>query len=134
MSSGWTSSDAWVLASIEGGGPRDGYTLAQVIAKADAINHAVPAETELVRAVARLVAAGLVGADAAADRYWLTEAGAALRRRSTGRGLFGWMEALPPTLARLGVPAEGDWSLPPAAFDRALRAYRRRAGRFGRDG
>jgi hypothetical protein len=88
----WTTSDAWVLASIAGTGPGDGCTLAQIVSKADGINHAVMTEAEFTTAVPRLIAAGLIDAEAEADRYWLTEAGQALQHggpdeaaRSAGR-------------------------------------------------
>jgi hypothetical protein len=120
----WTSSDAWVFSSIEGTGPDDGYTLAQIIAKADAINHAILTEAEFIQAVPRLVAAGLIGAHPEADRYWHTEAGQALyRQRMKGRGLFGRMEAIPPALHRLGEPQGTAWSLPVGVFDRATQEY-----------
>jgi len=54
----WTVSDAWVFSSIEGTGPDDGYTLTQIIAKADGINHAILTEAEFTQAVSRLAAAG----------------------------------------------------------------------------
>jgi hypothetical protein len=101
----WMMSDAWVFSSIDGTGPDDGYTLAQVIAKADGINHAILTEAEFTQAVARLVAAGLIGAQAEADRYWHTEAGRVLyRQRMKRRGLFGWIDAIPPVLRRRGEP------------------------------
>jgi hypothetical protein len=62
-----------------GNGPEDGYTLVQIITKAD--NHAILTENEFIRAVPRLVAAGLIGALVDADRYWHTEARQPLRRR-----------------------------------------------------
>jgi hypothetical protein len=70
----WTRSDAWVFSSIEGTGPGDGYTLAQIVAKADGINHDILTEGEFTRAVPRLVAIGLIGEQAEADRYRHTEA------------------------------------------------------------
>jgi hypothetical protein len=124
----WTSSDAWVFSSIEGTGPDDGYTLAQVIANADGINHALLTEAEFIQAVPRLIAADLIGAHPEADRYWHTEAGRALNeRRMEGRGLFGWIEAIPPALRRLGKPRDAAWSLPAGAFDRATQEWHERA-------
>jgi hypothetical protein len=124
----WSWSDAWVFSSIEGTGPDDGFRLSEIIGKADGINHAILAEAEFTRAVPRLVAAGLIGADAEADRYWLTESGRALyRQRMKRRGLFGWMDAIPPALDRLGTPQDSVWSLPAGAFDQAVRDYLRRA-------
>jgi hypothetical protein len=122
------TSDAWVFCSIEGTGPDDGSALAQVIAKADLINHAILTEAEFTQAAARLVAGGLIGAESEADRYWHTEAGRALyRQRMKGRGLFGWIDAIPPALRRLGEPQDKAWSLPPGAFDRAVEEYSREA-------
>jgi hypothetical protein len=129
----WMMSDAWVFSSIDGTGPDDGYTLAQVIAKADGINHAILTEAEFTQAVARLVAAGLIGAQAEADRYWHTEAGRVLyRQRMKRRGLFGWIDAIPPVLRRRGEPQDKAWSLPPGAFDRAREEYRREAHALAR--
>lgn len=124
----WTWSDAWVFSSIEGNGPDDGFRLTEIIGKADGINHAILTEAEFTRAVPRLVAVGLIGADAEADRYWHTESGRALyRQRMKRRGLFGWMDAIPPALDRLGAPQDSVWSLPAGAFDRAARDYLRRS-------
>jgi hypothetical protein len=117
-------SDAWVFSSIEGTGPSDGYTLAQIIAKADGINHDILTETEFTRAVPRLVAIGLIGAQAEADRYWHTEAGQALHRRWMKRGgLFSWIDVIPPALRRLGEPQDAAWSLPAGVFDRAVQQH-----------
>lgn len=124
----WSHSDAWVFSSIEGTGPDDGYRLSEIIEKADGINHAIVTEAEFTRAVPRLRAAGLIGADVEADRYWLTAAGRALyRQRMKRRGLFGWIEAVPPALGRLGEPQDAAWSLPAGAFDQAVRDYHKRA-------
>ena len=120
----WSDSDAWVFSSIEGTGPDDGYRLRDIIAKADGINHAILTEDEFTRAVPRLIHAGLVGADIDAERYWLTEVGQDLWvRRMKRRGLFGWIEAIPPALRRLGPPRDGEWPLPRGAFERAVRDY-----------
>jgi hypothetical protein len=127
MAAQWTFSDAWVFSSIEGTSPDDGCTLAQVIGKADGINHAILAEAEFTRAVPRLLAAGLIGAQAEADRYWHTEAGQTLSRRWTNQSLFGWMDVIPPELRRLGEPQDAAWSLPAGAFDRAAKEYQRQA-------
>jgi hypothetical protein len=124
----WDFSDAWVFAAIEGNSAEDGYALTQVIAKGDGINHAIITEAEFCRAVPRLIAAGLIGADLVADRYWHTDKGHELyERRMKRRGLFGWIEAIPPALRRLGPPQDGPWDLPPGAFDNAVREWHRQA-------
>jgi hypothetical protein len=120
----WSTSDAWVFSSIEGTNLDDGYTLAQIITKADSINHAILTENEFVRAVPRLVAAGLIGALADADRYWHTEAGQVLRRRWVKHGgLFSWMDVIPQALRRLGEPQDAAWSLSAGVFERAVQAH-----------
>jgi hypothetical protein len=127
----WTISDAWVFSSIEGTGPDDGCTLAHIIAKADGINHAILTEAGFTQAIPRLVAAGLVGAQPEADRYWHTEAGRALyRQRMKRRGLFGWGEAIPPALRRLGEPQDTTWSLPTGVFDDATQQWHQQANRI----
>jgi hypothetical protein len=124
----WTLSDAWVFAAIEGRSVEEGYALTQVIAKGDGINHAILTEEEFTRAIPRLIHAGLVGADLVADRYWYTEAGHDLyARRMKRRGLFGWIDAIPPALRRLGPPHDGQWALPPGTFDLAVRDWEQRA-------
>jgi len=118
----WTVADAWVFASI--GGTDEGCTLAEIVARADGINHAILTEAEFIRAVPRLVAAGLIGADAKADRYWHTEVGRSLyRQRMKRHGLFGWTDAIPPALRRLGEPQDAAWSPGEGAFDRAVHEY-----------
>jgi hypothetical protein len=124
----WFLSDAWVFSSIEGAGPGDGYTLTQVIAKADGINHAILTEAEFTQAVPRLVAADLIGAQPETDRYWHTDVGLAMyRQRMKRHGLFGWIDAIPPALHQLGEPQDTAWSLPAGVFDRAARDYLQRA-------
>ncbi|GAA3451947.1 hypothetical protein [Dactylosporangium matsuzakiense] len=124
----WTIADAWVFTAIEGTGPHDGHPLTRIVAKADAINHAVLLESEFVRAVPRLVAAGLIEAAPAADRYWHTETGRALYDRWITRGgLFAWSTVIPPALEQLGPPQDpaAGWSLPAGAFQRAVQAHLR---------
>jgi hypothetical protein len=115
-------SDAWVLAAIANDRPPTSHTLTELIAIADGINHCVLAEGEFSQAVGRLLSAGLIEVDSSADRYWPTQAGAKIRERWR-HGLFGWIEAMPPQLQRLGHPQDTAWSLPQGTFDRAVRAY-----------
>ncbi|MGI8330547.1 hypothetical protein ACRYCC_11330 [Actinomadura scrupuli] len=122
MSTGWTMSDAWVFAAISSDRAHDMRSLTQVIAIADAINHAILVEAEFTSAVARLLSAGLVGADPVNDRYWMTDAG--LRVRVQWRtGLFGWIDSIPAALRQLAEPIDAGYSLPPDAFRTAVREY-----------
>jgi hypothetical protein len=107
----WTVADAWVFAAIARDRPPRVLSLTEVIGIADGINHAVLRENELTAAVGRLLAAGLIDADPARGRYWLTGAGADLGKRWQ-HGLFDWIEAIPPGLRRLGGPPLAEWSLP----------------------
>lgn len=127
METSWTHSDAWVLVSLAGTSPDNTCALAEVIARADAMEHAVLTEGEFTGAIANLVAAGLAAADAAADRYWLTEAGRALYEQRTQRGR--WSESVPRGLRELGRPAGAPASLPAGAFDRAVAEYQAAAER-----
>ena len=120
--SAWTGSDAWMFAAIANDRPPATHTLTELIAIADVINHAVLTEAEFTRATGRLLAAGLIGADPEADRYWPTETGANIRERWR-HGAFGWTDAIPPQLQRLGKPRDTDWSLPEGMFDQAAQDY-----------
>jgi len=121
--------DAWVFAAIANDRPARVHTLAEVITIADGINHAVLTQAEFTAAAGRLMAAGVIDADAARDRYWPTEAGANLRRRWRN-GAFGWIDAILPGLRRLGEPRDSDWPLPTGVFDAAVREYLARAAEW----
>jgi hypothetical protein len=115
--------DAWVFSSIAASDPDAANALVDVVRHADALNHAIPTEAEFAGAMGRLTAAGLVDADPNADRFWLTDAGARLHSRLDSRGMFAWMELIPPGLHRIGGPQDSEWSLPDGFFDRAVREY-----------
>jgi hypothetical protein len=97
-------------------------TLIELIGIADGINHDVLSESAFSHAIGRLLSADLIGADADADRYGPTHAGAKIRERWR-HGAFGWIDAIPPQLQRLGEPQDADWVLPHGTFDRAVRDY-----------
>lgn len=124
MTGQWEMSDAWVFAAIQGHDAADGMRLRDIIFHADYLNHAVLEEHEFCRAVPRLLAVDLIGADRDADRYWRTAAGQELfDRRMKRRGAFGWIDAIPPALRRLGEPRDSEWTLPPGAFATAVQDY-----------
>lgn len=140
-------SDAWILAAIGPGDPQPcarqgGCTLAQILAAADYLNHAVPTETEFTVAMTRLLGAGLVGTNAGTDgdanggadvgantrtdRYWRTPVGQRLYQTSMGRrSPSRWAGVLPPALLALGGPRPVEWSLPTGAFAAAVETYLR---------
>lgn len=117
----WAMSDAWLLAAIStartdpAGG---GATLAAVIVTAEGINHATPTRDEVELAIRQLLGAGLIVVDGTASHFRVTEAGQQVLRRWR-HGAFGWIDALPPALRRLGPPRPAEWSLPPGAYERA---------------
>jgi hypothetical protein len=117
----WTSNDAWVLAAIAM--RPQAKTLAELIAMADAIEHSIFTEAEFCQSIGRLLAAGLIGVDQQADRYWPTKEGTAIRKHWR-HGMFTWANAIAPQLERLDQPLNAPWSLPRGKFDQALDSYR----------
>ncbi|CAN7266767.1 hypothetical protein [Knoellia sp. LjRoot47] len=87
---GWTSSDAWILASIAAS--RRGSTLSHVIGTADAFNHDIPSRDQLASSIGALIGAGLV--DSVDERLRLTREGQRIRKTWRG-GAFEWGEMLP---------------------------------------
>jgi hypothetical protein len=65
----WAWNDAWILTATCLARKRGGATLAEVIAAADVINHAIPTAGQLSRAFSRLVDCGIV--QVKNDRYLL---------------------------------------------------------------
>jgi len=114
-----------VFASLPGPGPEHGVALWQVLFSADGINHASLGENEFTMAAGRLIATGLMSADVAADRYWLTAEGYALRQRllPPDSQNYPWYDAVLPGLRSLGEPAPDRLSLPDGTFRRATKRY-----------
>ena len=118
----WGMADAWLLAAISSaradpGGA--GATLASVLMTAEGINHAVPTRGETELAIRNLLGSGLIQVDDRAEHFRLTEAGQKVRSRWR-HGMFGWIDALPPALRRLGPPQPAEWSLAPGAYEHAI--------------
>jgi len=122
VSSRWTSTDAWVFAAIAHDPDPGAQTLVRVLTIADGMNHSIPSEEECTTSAGRRRRAGLIGADADADRYWVTDAGRDVRRRWR-HGLFGWIEAIPPALRRQDAPEDAPWPLPEGVYEAAVRQY-----------
>ena len=87
---GWTSPDAWVLASITPS--RRGFTLKSVIGTADAFNHDIPSREQLAASLGALIDAGLV--EVTNGRFRLTREGKRIRKTWRG-GAFEWGQMLP---------------------------------------
>ena len=73
-----------------------------MIAIADGVNHSVLMDAEFTKAIDGLVAAGLVEADARADRS---------------------IESIRPQLNKIRVRQDAVWFPPPPLFDRAVLDY-----------
>src|SRR5262245_34062215 len=125
----WGMADAWLLAAISRARTDpagDGATLTAVIVTAEGINHATPTREEAELAIRRLLGAGLIVVDSTASHFRVTDAAQRVLRRWR-HGMFGWIDALPPGLRRLGPPQPAEWSLPPGAYEQAyeqaMRVY-----------
>jgi hypothetical protein len=78
----WAWNDAWILTAISVH-KKSGATLAEIIAAADVINHAIPTAGELSRAFSRLVDCGIIHLKN--DRYQLARD----RQRAVKKSLAG---------------------------------------------
>jgi hypothetical protein len=119
----WTSTDAWVFMALGGTSEDDPSPLSEIIARADAIEHAVLERGEFTTSAGRLAAAGLVGGGG--GRYWLTVAGQELFTERTRRS--GWRENLLRGLRKLGAPHGEPLALAPGEYDGAVSDYLGRA-------
>jgi hypothetical protein len=119
----WLWSDAWVLAAIMMVDDEDGSPLADVVAAADAVNHAILLGSELEPAVRRLLGAGLIGTQQ--RRFFLTDAGRAMKAAKRG-GLLGQVGYLLRALQRLPV-SEHEWQLLPGELRQAADSWHKHA-------
>ncbi|GAA4361293.1 hypothetical protein [Angustibacter luteus] len=116
----WRFADAWVLTAVTiSQHPCD---LVDLVAAADAVNHAIVTEAEVESSVGRLAAAGLLAIDGD-DRFALTGEGAALVGHRQG-GLVGQVASVL-QLLRAVTPGTSSWRLPPGAWSAATAQYRR---------
>jgi hypothetical protein len=129
MARTWTMTDAWVFAAISHDQPPAAHRLTEIIAIADGVNHDVVTEDEFTKSVGRLIAAGVIDADAQRDRYWPTYAGTDLRKRWK-HVAFGWITVIPTQLDRFGEPQDVAWSLPAGVFRSAVDEYLARAAKW----
>ena len=121
-----STGDAWIFASLAA---RGATTLAQLVARADMLNHAIPTVAEIRSALRVLHARGLVTVAGRAIR--LTRPGRAVQASGLARrgGLFSIVENMQKALRspRFGrAPAAGRLNLAfvtRAALDRAYAQY-----------
>jgi hypothetical protein len=119
----WVWSDAWVLAAIMMTQQEGGSSLTDVVAAADAINHAILMENEVESAVRKLLGAELIATQQRA--FFLTESGEVMKAAKHG-GLLGQVDQLLLALRRLPV-AVREWKLQPGELRHAADAWNARA-------
>jgi hypothetical protein len=133
---GWHWNDAWIFVSaviaerlerdraLHAGLPVTGASLADVLAAADFLHHAVPTRDELEFSVRRLAGAGLL--HVADDLVEVAPAGEQLWRTRPFSGLSSAVMTLQVQLNRAGAPGESEWTLDEPTDLTALREYRLR--------
>ncbi len=94
--------DAWIFGAIRDDGKK--VDLADIVATADAHNHAIPLAQELSSGLNRLARAGYLQYED--DMFWLTEDGqkASRRAREPWKDIFTYWRNLEAELAEIGEP------------------------------
>ena len=123
--------DIWILQSMDARQGRQ-TSLVDVIAHADAVNHAIPVYAELCRAVFRLSAQGLIVADN--EMFELSDSGRQLVAAGRGRNFLDANDRIAEYLGAGASEVIGWESEPPQEqrfvtrerFEQAVYMYRRR--------
>jgi hypothetical protein len=133
---GWHWNDAWIFVSaviaerlerdraLHAALPVTGASLADVLAAADFLHHAVPTRDELEFSVRRLAGAGLLSVED--DLVEIAPAGEQLWRTRPFSGLSSAVMTLQAQLNRASRPGQSAWTLEEQAYATALREYRMR--------
>ena len=130
---GWHWNDAWIFVSaviaerlerdraLHAALPVTGASLADVLAAADFLHHAVPSRTELEGSVRRLAGAGLLTIED--DLVEVAPAGEQLWRTRPFSGLSSAVMTLQAQLNRASEPGDADWTLDEQTYAAAVREY-----------
>lgn len=130
---GWQWNDAWIFVSaviaerlerdraIHAALPVTGASLADVLAAADFLHHAVPGREELQASVRRLAGAGLLIVED--DIIEVAPAGEQLWRTRPFSGLSSAVMTLQAQLNRASQPGDSDWTLDEQTYNIAVREY-----------
>jgi hypothetical protein len=130
---GWQWNDAWIFVSAviaerlerdraaHAALPITGASLADVLAAADFLHHAVPTRQELQDSVRRLAGAGLIVIED--DIVEVAPAGEQLWRTRPFSGLSSAVMTLQTQLNRASTPGEHDWVLDEQTYNAAVREY-----------
>jgi len=130
---GWQWNDAWIFVSAviaerlerdratHAALPITGAGLADLLAAADFLHHAVPSRQELQDSVRRLAGAGLLIVED--DLIEVAPAGEQLWRTRPFSGLSSAVMTLQTQLNRASTPGESDWTLDEKTYNAAVREY-----------
>jgi hypothetical protein len=130
---GWQWNDAWIFVSaviaerlerdraMHAALPVTGASLADVLAAADFLHHAVPTRAELEESMRRLAGAGLLIVED--DLIEVAPAGEQLWRTRPFSGLSSAVMTLQAQLNRTSVPGDADWQLDDQTYHTAVREY-----------
>lgn len=129
----WQWNDAWIFVSaviaerlerdraLHAALPVTGASLADVLAAADFLHHAVPSRAELEESVRRLAGAGLLVVED--DLVEIAPAGEQLWRTRPFSGLSSAVMTLQAQLNRVSRPGDSGWTLDEATYAAAVREY-----------
>ena len=129
----WQWNDAWIFVSaviaerlerdraMHAALPVTGASLADVLAAADFLHHAVPSRAELEESVRRLAGAGLLVVED--DLVEIAPAGEQLWRTRPFSGLSSAVMTLQAQLNRASEPGDADWVLSEQTYNTAVREY-----------
>lgn len=129
----WQWNDAWIFVSaviaerlerdraLHASLPVTGAGLADVLAAADFLHHAVPSREELEESVRRLAGAGLLVVED--DLIEVAPAGEQLWRTRPFSGLSSAVMTLQAQLNRASAPGDFDWTLDEQTYNTAVREY-----------
>jgi hypothetical protein len=130
---GWQWNDAWIFVSaviaerlerdraLHASLPVTGASLADLLAAADFLHHAVPSRDELEFAMRRLSGAGLLRVED--DVIEVAPEGEQLWRTRPFSGLSSAVMTLQAQLNRASTPGAGDWTLDEQTYNTAVREY-----------
>ena len=129
----WQWNDAWIFVSaviaerlerdraMHAALPVTGASLADVLAAADFLHHAVPTRQELQDSVRRLAGAGLLVVED--DMVEVAPAGEQLWRTRPFSGLSSAVMTLQSQLNRSSTPGDSGWVLDEQTYNAAVREY-----------
>ncbi|PZM97563.1 MAG: hypothetical protein DIU79_02335 [Actinobacteria bacterium] len=132
----WRWTDAWIFVAViiaNGAGRHrrspssrrpEGIRIADVVATAHHLNHAIPTRSDVELAIRRLAGMNLI----TVDDGWIqvSPTGAELWRNRPRDGLSAVVDTMHAALARLGPPREAEWHLRDEEHRAAVQEFKLR--------